>query len=166
MKKLAICLFICVFITTNTSFAEAAGGESGLPTPRFVSLKSSEVNLRSGPGVRYPVDWVYLQRGLPVEVITEFNAWRRVKDWNGDEGWVHKSLLSGKRGLRVREDTKLLYKKSSEAKPIAKIEKGVFGELIECGKKDVLCKARFSNLEGWIRRDLIWGIYDTEQVDN
>jgi len=165
MKKLATCLFITVLTISNISFAKAIGGESGLPTPRFVSLKSSEVNLRSGPGVRYPVEWVYLQKRLPMEVITEFNAWRRVKDWNGAEGWVHKSLLSGKRGLRLEEKTKLLYKKSADSKAIAKVEKGVFGELIECGKKDKLCKVRFSNLEGWIKRDSFWGIYPDETVE-
>jgi SH3-like domain-containing protein len=166
MKKLAICLFVSVLLMGNTSYAKAIGGESGLPTPRFVSLKSSEVNLRSGPGVRYPVEWVYLKKRLPVEVITEFNDWRRVKDWNGDEGWVHKSLISGKRGLVVSSDTKLFYKKSLNSKAIAKIEKGVFGDLIECGKREELCKVRFSNLEGWIKRNSFWGIYSDETVED
>jgi len=166
MKKLAICLFISVLFANNLSFAKAVGGESGLPTPRFVSLKSSEVNLRSGPGVRYPVEWVYLEKRLPVEIITEFNNWRRIRDWDGDEGWVHKSLISGKRGLVAKQETKLLYKESLTSKALAKIEKGVFGELIECDKTSELCKAKFSNLEGYIKKSAIWGVYKGEEVSN
>src|SRR5271165_7115035 len=80
--------------------AEAAE-TSGLPLPRFVSLRSDEVNLRTGPGARYPVDWIYTRRDLPVEVIAEFEAWRKIRDWQGAEGWVHQSMLAARRMIVV-----------------------------------------------------------------
>ena len=76
---------------------DGAVGPSGLPLPRFVSLKSGRVNSRIGPGVNYPVDWLYLKPGLPMEIIQEFDNWRRVRDSDGSEGWINQSLLSGKR---------------------------------------------------------------------
>ena len=72
-------------------------GPSGLPLPRFVSLKSGSVNSRIGPGVNYPVDWLYLKPGLPMEIIQEYDNWRRVRDADGAEGWINQSLLSGER---------------------------------------------------------------------
>jgi SH3-like domain-containing protein len=77
--------------------AGTACAEAGLALPRFVSLRSDEVNLRTGPGTNYPVEWVYVRRGLPVEIIAEFDNWRKVRDIEGTVGWIHKSLLSGKR---------------------------------------------------------------------
>ena len=74
-----------------------ARGPSGLPLPRFVSLKSGRVNSRIGPGVNYAVDWMYLKPGLPMEIIQEYDNWRRVRDSDGSEGWINQSLLSGRR---------------------------------------------------------------------
>ena len=79
-------------------------GESGLTLPRFVSLRASEVNMRTGPGTRYPIAWVYKQRNLPVEIVDEFDTWRRIRDWEGSEGWVHQSMLHGRRSIMVVED--------------------------------------------------------------
>src|SRR6476646_8312916 len=78
--------------------AEPAGsGASGLPVPRFVSLKSDKVNVRAGPTKDHDVAWVYNRAALPVEITAEFENWRRIRDWEGAEGWVYHSLLSGKR---------------------------------------------------------------------
>ena len=65
--------------------------------PRFVTLKSDRVNSRIGPGLNYSVDWLYLKAGLPMEVIQEYDTWRRVRDSDGSEGWINQALLSGKR---------------------------------------------------------------------
>ena len=75
--------------------------ESGLALPRMVSLRSSLINARSGPGSRYPIEWVYKQKGAPVEIIAEFELWRKIKDWEGTESWVHKAMLSGRRFVKV-----------------------------------------------------------------
>ncbi len=77
------------------------GSVSGLPIPRFVSLKSDRVNARSGPNKDQEVRWVYTHAGMPVEVTAEFENWRRIRDWEGAEGWVYHSLLSGKRMATV-----------------------------------------------------------------
>src|SRR5215217_1138160 len=73
------------------------GSASGLPLPRFVSLKSDRVNVRGGPTKDHDVTWVFTRAGLPVEITAEFENWRRIRDWEGSEGWVYHSLLSGRR---------------------------------------------------------------------
>src|ERR1700689_10051 len=80
-------------------------GGSGLPIPRFASLRASDVHLRTGPGTRYPIDWVFTHQGMPVEITAEYEMWRRVRDAEGDEGWVHKNALSGKRFIIVTGGT-------------------------------------------------------------
>ena len=79
-------------------------------TPRYVSLGSDRVNVRTGPGVRYPVAWRFVRRGLPVEIIAEYELWRKIRDRDGAEGWVHKSLLSGRRTVVVQGETRTFYK--------------------------------------------------------
>src|SRR5262245_57081238 len=81
--------------------AATLGSETKLPIPRFVSLRSGEVNLRTGPGTNYPVDWVFVRRGMPVEIIAEFDVWRKIRDWQGTVGWVHQSMLDGRRTARI-----------------------------------------------------------------
>ena len=81
----------------GSDIAIATGSVSGLPVPRFVSLKSDRVNVRAGPNKDQDVRWVYTRAGMPVEITAEFENWRRIRDWEGAEGWVYHSLLSGKR---------------------------------------------------------------------
>ena len=106
--------------------AAFAGETSGLPLPRFVSLRSDEVNLRAGPGVRYPIDWIYARKDLPVEVIAEFEAWRKIRDWQGTEGWVHQSMLTGRRMMVVMGQARSLRASDADsADPVAVVEPGV-----------------------------------------
>src|SRR5690349_11644648 len=96
---------------------------SGLPIPRFASLRSDEVNVRTGPGTRYPVDWVYKRKAMPVEIVAEFENWRKIRDWQGASGWVHQSLLTGKRSFIISSRTASLYKTpASSADVVAKLE--------------------------------------------
>jgi SH3-like domain-containing protein len=85
----------------GNDIAIATGSVSGLPVPRFVSLKSDRVNVRSGPNKDQDVRWVYTHAGMPVEITAEFENWRRIRDWEGAEGWVYHSLLSGRRSAVV-----------------------------------------------------------------
>src|SRR5271167_3380417 len=85
---------------TDTGEDSSKNG-SNLPIPRFASLRASDVNLRTGPGTRYPIDWVFTHQGMPVEITAEYEMWRRVRDAEGDEGWVHKNALTGKRSAIV-----------------------------------------------------------------
>ncbi len=136
--------------------APAAAGESGLPLPRFVSLRADKVNVRTGPGVRYPVDWVFVRRGLPVEVVAEFEHWRKVRDWEGTEGWVHQSMLSGARSVLVAGKIRALRARpAANAAVVARAEPGVVAELLEC--EGDWCRVEAAGFRGWIRRADAWG---------
>lgn len=138
---------------------------SGLPLPRFVSLRATEVNMRIGPGVRYPVDWVYKRQNLPVEVIAEFNTWRKVRDGQGTQGWIHQSMLSSRRTVLVTGQTRTLrFRADSGSAPIARLEPGVIADLIECPDGNGWCKVKAGGHEGWLRRAEFWGAYPGEAV--
>src|SRR5438067_115081 len=93
--------FLSIFLLLPVAASAAAHG-SGLPVPRFVSLKADETNVRTGPGTRYPISWVYHRQGMPVEVIEEFDVWRKIRDSEGTTGWVHRTMLDGKRSVMIK----------------------------------------------------------------
>jgi SH3-like domain-containing protein len=146
--------------------ARTAG--SGLPVPRFVSLKSSKVNVRVGPGEDYRVAWVFVKPGLPIEVIQEFDNWRRIRDSDGQVGWVFQSLLSGKRTAVVApwqggEPRPIRASDTVEARITAYLEPGVMGEIKRC--RDGWCQITGQGYSGWIARDQLWGVYADEDID-
>ena len=142
-------------------------GRTGLPLPRFVSLASDEVNLRAGPGSQYPIEWVYRRRSMPVEVIDEFDTWRRIRDWEGTVGWVHGSLLSGRRTLRVLGQAGELIglrRDPDEGAPlVAQVEPGVLGQLERCSGG--WCQATLGGFEGWLRRQDFYGTLPKEALE-
>lgn len=139
---------------------------SGLPLPRFVSLRSDQVNMRSGPGVRYPVDWVYLRRNLPVEVIAEFDTWRKIRDPDGAEGWVHQSMLAGRRTVMVKAPQAFLRRTADElGTPAAVVQQGVIGRLVQCPVNSDFCRIEVSGFQGWLKRQEFWGVYRTEFME-
>jgi len=140
-----------------------AGVVSGLPLPRFVSLRSDTVYVRAGPGMRYPVKWVYQRRAYPLRVIQEFDTWRKVQDIEGEEGWVHQSLLSGNRHVLIDSaDPVTLYKKpDTGSRPVAQAEKGVVAKLDEC--EDNWCNVSVSGYKGWVLKTSLWGVYEHEE---
>ena len=140
-----------------------AAAQTGLPLPRFVSLRASEVNMRTGPGIRYPIEWKLLYRHMPVEIIAEFENWRKIREWQGSVGWVHKSMLSGQRWVIVHKGKQVLRRNAKpEAPPVAQIEKKVIGKIEKCDKS--WCKIDFSGFTGWMRHHQIWGVYPDETV--
>jgi len=148
---LALCAGSAAFAVAPSETEGSDKGESGLPIPRFVSLRADEVNLRTGPGVRYPVDWVVQRRGLPVEVVAEFEAWRKIRDQEGVEGWVNKAMLSVRRS------------RSADAPAVARVEPGVVARLVKCD--DSWCKVEIESYEGWLQRSELWGLYPNEKVE-
>ena len=144
------------------------GSVSGLPVPRFVSLKSDRVNVRSGPNKDQEVRWVYTRAGMPVEITAEFENWRRIRDWEGAEGWVYHSLLSGRRSAVVvptlKDDLVPLYE-SPDAKSAetARLQSGVLGQLKSCN--GTWCQLVGKNFDGWIQQDRLWGAYPNEKVE-
>jgi SH3-like domain-containing protein len=138
-------------------------GRTGLPLPRFVTLRAAEVNLRLGPGVRYPIDWVYRRRGLPVEVIDEFETWRRIRDHEGTTGWVHQSMLAGRRNVVVTGETSLLrHAPEADAPGVASLQVGVIARLEGC--EGDWCRVAVERYGGWLRRGEVFGLYPGETV--
>src|SRR5690606_10190717 len=116
------------------------GSASGLPVPRYVSLKSDRVNVRSGPTKDHDVAWVFTRSGLPVEITAEFENWRRIRDSEGAEGWVYHSLLSGRRTAVVtaRDKDQLIPVAGSpgpDADIVARLEPGVVAQVRRCDGK-------------------------------
>ncbi|HMK78578.1 MAG TPA: SH3 domain-containing protein [Xanthobacteraceae bacterium] len=144
-------------------------GTSGLPVPRFVSLKSDKVNVRTGPAKEQDVAWVYNRAALPVEITAEFENWRRIRDWEGAEGWVYHSLLSGKRTALVSPQSKgdafiALHASPDPASGItAKLERGVLGTVKKC--QNGWCRLTGEGFDGWIEESRLWGVYPGEKVE-
>lgn len=159
---------VSVFAPSGAALAQSAAvGPSGLPLPRFVSLKSNRVNLRIGPGLNYPVDWLYLKSGVPMEVIQEYDNWRRVRDADGAEGWINQSLLSGRRTAVAApwqrgEETELLLRAQPDtsSRIVAKLQPGVIGTIRTCNGQ--WCEMEFSGHRGWLSQTQIWGAYPGE----
>lgn len=161
----AISAALCCVVLLGS--AQAGGpkvGKTGLKLPRFASLKAAEVNLRTGPGKRYPVEWVLTYRNMPVEIVGEFDGWRKVRDWRGSEGWVHRSMLSGQRWAMVRKGIQPLRRTPEPTAPlVARIEPKAIGRVLECRKS--WCRIDFVGFEGWMRRAQFWGVYPKETLD-
>lgn len=146
--------------------ALAAGPPPPLPIPRFVSLRAGEVNLRTGPGTRYPVEWVYRKRDVPVEVIASFEEWRKVRDWQGTEGWVHETFLSSRRMMVVTgEKRRLRADPDEDASALAYVEPEVIGRLLACPKGREYCKVEVNGIAGWLLRSEFWGVIAGENFD-
>ena len=159
---------LVVSTTAGWAAGEGTGSVSGLPLPRFVSLKSDRVNVRSGPNKDQDVGWVYTRAGMPVEITAEFENWRRIRDWEGAEGWVYHSLLSGKRSAVVvptlKDELVPLYASAdTNAKVVARLQSGVLGQLKSCN--GIWCEFAGKNFSGWIRQERLWGAYPNEKVE-
>jgi len=151
----------------------AARGTSGLPLPRFVSLKAKRVNLRIGPGRDYAVSWLYTRSGVPMEVIQEYDNWRRVRDAEGTEGWVYQSLLSGERTAvtapwKRSGQTEVLIPMYRDARAssdiVARLEPGVIVTMRECNGQ--WCQAEAQGVKGWVQQGEVWGAYPGEAFKN
>jgi SH3-like domain-containing protein len=160
-RRSALFALFAVFLCAGSAALPQVLGESGLPIPRFVALRADKANLRAGPGTRYPVEWVYQRKGLPVEIIAEFDHWRRIRDIEGTVGWVHKSLLSGRRAVIVTGGIQTLYRSAeTDATPLLRAEPGVIGELIAC--EGAWCRIEIADTRGWMERRFLWGVYPDE----
>lgn len=136
-------------------------GASGLPLPRFASVASGEVNVRTGPGMQFPIRWVYTRPGLPVRVVEEHDNWRRVEDPDGTEGWTQSNLLSTRRTVLVAGGTREVRRKADpDARVLLRAEAGVLADLLECAGE--WCRVELADKRGWLPRDGIWGVLPGE----
>lgn len=143
---------------------------SGLPVPRYVSLKSDRVHVRQGPGTDHKVLWVYRRAGLPVEIIKEFDGWRQIRDAEGVTGWVLQSLVSGRRTVLILPweakgaalpQIPLRSDDSESSQPVAIVEAGVLGSVRSCDGK--WCLISVGDHRGYVEQKKLWGVYDGEK---
>ena len=144
-----------------------AGSVTGLPVPRYVSLKTDRVNLREGPSKEHRTRWVYQRAGLPVEITAEFETWRRVRDSEGSEGWVLHSLLSGKRTALIAPWKKgelltLRQAPSASAAAVARMQPGVIANVKSCD--GAWCRLFGERFDGYLEQSTLWGAYPGETV--
>ncbi|MCQ2914534.1 MAG: hypothetical protein MJ247_05010 [Alphaproteobacteria bacterium] len=162
MKRVLLLLSIIFVIALLYKDVNAA---SGLPVPRFVSLRSNEVNVRTGPGTRYPLSFVYTKKDLPVEITEEYENWRFIKDNTGRTGWIHTQMLSGKRTIRFIEDASMYRAAFENSVKIALVKKGNIGTVTMCPEGSKMCKVNLKDYTGWVDRDTLWGLYPQEHFD-
>ena len=155
-------------VTASLSAAPEQIGPSGLPLPRFVTLKAGKVNVRKGPSSDHAVAWVFQRKGLPVEITAEFENWRKVRDSDGGEGWILQSMLSGKRNALIADWTKgkaifLRDDGSDKAAAIVQLSAGVVGEIQSCN--GLWCYVATADYAGYAKQSELWGVYPGEIVD-
>jgi SH3-like domain-containing protein len=155
-------------IATTAVRAGSDATASGLPVPRFVSLKADRVNVRGGPDKDHDVTLIYTRVGWPVEITAEFENWRRIRDSDGTEGWVYHSLLSGKRmavvQMKAKTDLAPIYDKPDDKSGVtAQLQVGVLGTIKHC--TGTWCEITGDGFDGWIQQNELWGVYPDEKID-
>ncbi len=172
-------LFLMLAAPAGAALAQSAGeiaiGKvTGLPLPRYVSLKTDRVNLREGPSKEHRTLWVFRRAGLPVEITAEFETWRRIRDSEGTEGWVLHSLLSGRRTGLVTPAKQgdplvpLLERADEKAEVVARLQPGVIANVRQCTGtwcRVIIVQSGASDLSGYIRQDRLWGVYPNEKIE-
>lgn len=167
VAALAAVASTCIAVS-HAAGENAVGSKSGLPMPRFVSLKPDRVNVRGGPTRDHEVTFVYTRAGLPVEITAESDNWRRIRDWEGSEGWVYHSMLSGRRTAVVTSKDKTalvpLYDKADRgATVVAQLQAGVMASVKRC--TGIWCHITGAGFDGWAVQEQLWGVYPNEKVD-
>lgn len=160
-------LLVCVLIL-SAGFPAAAqskdekdGAEAG---ERFASLRADEVNVRAGPGVRYQVKWVFVRKHLPVQITADFESWRKIRDSEGAEGWVHRAMLSGKRTVVVTGEIMTMRRSPEDTAPaVARLAPGMVAEIETCQPQ--WCGVSVSSYSGWIPRKGLWGLKGDEIIE-
>ncbi|WP_395666713.1 SH3 domain-containing protein [Methylocella sp.] len=149
---------------------QPVGQVSGLPIPRYVSLKSDRVNLREGPSKEHRTSWVFLRAGLPVEITAEFDVWRRIRDSEGSEGWVLHSLLSGRRTALVTPwkkekgvETRVYDAPGGHGAVRAMLQPNVIANVKSCD--GAWCRVWGEGFKGYVAEGDLWGVYPGEKID-
>ena len=142
------------------------GTNTNLPLPRYASLKTDDINMRSGPGARYPVLWTYKRRELPVRIEREFDVWRLVEDMDGIKGWVNGATLTGRRTFVVTgsEPRTLRADASDESDAVAVLKPGVVGRIRSCDPKSAWCQVQAAGYRGYLQRSWFWGTDPNEPI--
>ncbi len=165
---------IALFSSVSSTPLLAQDNPSGLPLPRFVTTRSSPINVRVGPGTKYDIAWNFLVSGVPVEIVQEFDTWRKIRDIEGDEGWVHQSLLAGARAgyatpLVANGEVVMHASRADDAAARAQLAAGVRVAISECDGSWCQVSAgqpgERASYSGWVHQEEIWGVYPDEEFD-
>ena len=137
---------------------------SGLPVPRWVTIKAGRVNVRRGPSMEQDILWTYVRAGMPIEVIAEYDTWRRIRDADGATGWVKSAMLDGRRNvvIRGRLNAEFMSEPKDESRTVAYAEPGLVAELVSCA--GAWCEVTSRGYDGYVRRDRLWGVYPHETI--
>jgi len=175
IRRLAL-LLLALLICVPDALAQV-GNPSGLPLPRFASTRSDPINVRVGPGTKYEVTWTYLKAAIPVEIIQEFDTWRKIRDVDGAEGWVHQNLLSGTRAgyaapVMANGEVALRASAADDASLRARLGAG-FKVIIQkcdgawCAVTATRAEAgaRPTSYTGYVHQEELWGVYPDEVFD-
>jgi SH3-like domain-containing protein len=158
-------LFLASFAPIGPGPGPTLGSVSKLPVPRFVSLRTDQVNFRAGPGFQYPINWIYQRDGLPVEIIGEFDVWRQVVAPDGGTGWVHMATIRARRGFFITVPQAILRDAPNPGgNTLARLDQGVSGLLLACQPTSDYCKASADNITGYLARADFWGAFPNEAV--
>ena len=165
---LFLAILASLAFSASAVLAQQAGVATGLPVPRYVSLKTDRVNLREGPSKEHATTWVFQRAGLPVEITAEFETWRKVRDSEGSEGWVLQSLLSGRRTALVApwkkgETFKIFARAGESADLAATLQSGVIGNIRTCD--GAWCLIDGEGFKGYIKQSDLWGVYPNEKIE-
>jgi SH3-like domain-containing protein len=168
LSSLFIAALVAATGLSTPAASQASKTLSGLPLPRFVTLKSKKINLRVGPGQDYAVSWMYVKSGLPVEIIQEYDNWRRIRDADGTEGWVFHSMLSGDRSALaapwMRSKGEVFVNMRADERDtsgvVARMQPGVLMKIDECNGD--WCHAEADGVKGYVSQAEIWGAYPGE----
>lgn len=166
-NKYVLFYAVLSLLFTGSALAQNAADQ---PVPRYASLRSNLVNSRSGPGKRYPIEWVYKEKKAPVEIIQAFEyqkeLWYKIRDWEDSESWVHHSMVSKNRTAKVINDglNNVYAKDNYEAKIVAKAENGAVADIKKCPRGSEFCLLKFKTEEGWMPKKLLFGMYEDEIV--
>lgn len=159
MKRITL-LFILFFCFISDTISS----KKNLPLPRFASIKFNEVNVRKGPVRDCPIEWVFVKKGEPVEIIAEYEQWLKIRDINGEGGWAHATVISGDRYVVVtaKNIIPILASPEKYENIVAKVSSGLRCKLRKSEKN--WCKIICQSYEGWIQRKYLWGIYQDEKI--
>ena len=159
---LLFCLFS--FTSLNVNSVEF-GSVTGFEIPRFVSLKSNDINLRIGSSTKYPIILKYISKNLPIEIIGEYGNWRKIRDINENVGWINKNLIKGDRFAIIysKLETGVLFHNKPKGNILGKIGNSNIVKITICLEN--WCKVKYEKLNGWINKNYLWGIYLDEKIN-
>ena len=168
IRATIICALLCGAVSTTAvaqdTQPQAIGPETNLPLPRFVSLKTSEANVRRGPDLSHRIDWVFKRQGMPLQVVAEYGHWRRVIDRDGQGGWVHYTMLTGARTVIVEADSLFLHARATpEARQTAELRADVVARIRKC--EPTWCEVTVDGHRGWAPKAALWGVELAEVIN-